>query len=132
MRKSVLGMICDYCYSLCVENLVLLCNVDTVLMDGTFDAVPALFAQLYTLHVFKEDKLLPVVYCLLPDKTTATYNNMFRHIHNECVARGLQLDPATFLTDFESGIMPAIAAEFPNATHRGCYFHFTQAIWRQV
>lgn len=36
------------------------------------------------------------------------------------------------MTDFECGLRQAIFQEFPNARHRGCYFHYTQAIIREV
>ena len=43
----------------------------------------------------------------------------------------LIFSPSTIKTDFEASIIPAIQHNFPTANHRGCYFHFTQAIWRQ-
>lgn len=36
------------------------------------------------------------------------------------------------MTDFESGLKVAIRQTFPNARHRGCYFHYSQAIIREV
>jgi hypothetical protein len=101
-------------------------------MDGTFDACPHLFAQLFTLHVFEHDRLLPVVYCLLPGKTAATYTAVFTALKNAATAAGLQFDPNHILSDFETGLIRAVKTAFPNATHHGCYFHFTQAIWRQL
>ena len=42
------------------------------------------------------------------------------------------MDPSIITSDFESGLISAVRDEFPNARHQGCYFHFTQAIWRKV
>ena len=36
------------------------------------------------------------------------------------------------MTDFECGLRHAINQEFSNARHRGCYFHYTQALIREV
>ncbi|KAL8608726.1 hypothetical protein ACOMHN_067425 [Nucella lapillus] len=36
------------------------------------------------------------------------------------------------MSDFESGLIPAIRHSFTNTQHRGCYFHHSQAVWRQV
>lgn len=115
-----------------VENLRLLCEADTVLVDGTFDACPSLYSQLFTIHVFKETRLLPLIYCLLPDKSAATYVSLFGILQTEAVKSNLFFQPQRFISDFESGIIRAVAASFPNAAHQGCYFHFTQAVWRQV
>ncbi|XP_067667517.1 uncharacterized protein [Haliotis asinina] len=35
-------------------------------------------------------------------------------------------------TDFEIAAINAIETVFPNCNIRGCYFHFTQALWRKV
>ncbi|CAF1457948.1 unnamed protein product [Rotaria sordida] len=34
--------------------------------------------------------------------------------------------------DFESSLISIIRAEFPHAEHQGCYFHYTQAIYRHI
>jgi len=36
------------------------------------------------------------------------------------------------MVDFESAVWQALASEFPDATVKGCTFHFTQSIWRKV
>jgi hypothetical protein len=101
-------------------------------MDGTFDACPAIFAQLFTLHAFVDGKLLPLVYCLLANKSAAIYTNVFQVLKNAAAAAGYHLQPTTIMSDFETGLIAAVATEFPNTHHQGCYFHFTQAIWRHM
>jgi len=39
---------------------------------------------------------------------------------------------AAFMVDFESAVWQALVAEFPDATVKGCTFHFMQSIWRKV
>jgi hypothetical protein len=103
-------------------------------MDGTFDSCPALFSggQLFSIHIFHLDKLLCVVFCLTSTKSTSFYNTLFAILHRGAARLGLQLKPAMLLSDFESGLIPAVANSFPQTFHRGCHFHFCQAIYRQV
>ena len=37
-----------------------------------------------------------------------------------------------FLSDFKMGLISAVRREFPAVSHKGCYFHHTQAIFRMV
>ena len=45
---------------------------------------------------------------------------------------GLIFDHKVIISDFESGLIDAVRNQFPGATHTGCHFHFTQAVWRKV
>lgn len=42
------------------------------------------------------------------------------------------MNPASIMTDFEKASINAFAAVFPTAERHGCYFHFSQCIWRQI
>ena len=42
------------------------------------------------------------------------------------------MDPPEVKTDFELALVQSIHISFPNASFRGCYYHFSQAIWRKV
>jgi len=39
---------------------------------------------------------------------------------------------AAFMIDFEAALWREVAAEFPDASIKGCTFHFSQAIWRKT
>ncbi|KRX72215.1 hypothetical protein T06_4516 [Trichinella sp. T6] len=41
---------------------------------------------------------------------------------------GVQLEPAKFVCDFETVLIPAIQGNFPNTRVQGCFFHFCQAV----
>ena len=124
----------DYLLFCSPHNLVLLCSADVIAMDGTFDACPPQYSggQMFTIHAFEQGKLLPLVYCLASTKSREFYVSVFDTLKREALRIGLVFNPTTVLSDFESGLIPAVAASFPQATHRGCHFHFCQAIYRNV
>ena len=41
-------------------------------------------------------------------------------------------DPETIMTDFEQAIMNAFRSLFPSVSQSGCFYHFSQWIYRQV
>jgi len=108
------------------SNLKQLCRADLISMDGTFDAAPVLYAQLFTLHAFQHGKLLPLVYCLLSSKGRATYAEVISVLKSKAHEINEAFVPQTIMSDFESGLIAAVREELPNAHHQGCYFHFTQ------
>ena len=103
-------------------------------MDGTFKSAPDSYLQLFTIHVFEGDKLIPLIYCLLSTKTRAMYSDVFRYLKDKASYLNVVLSPNLLTCDFESesGLIASVRIEFP-ATHiRGCYFHFCQAKYRHV
>jgi len=44
----------------------------------------------------------------------------------------LRLAPDTIQTDFEQAAIRAVQLEFPDTEVKGCFFHFTQALWRKI
>ena len=101
-------------------------------MDGTFKSAPQNFTQLYTIHATYRGHVIPVIYCLLSDKTSDTYHLLFDIVKRKMAALDATFNPSTIISDFESSIIPTLRHHFPNTQHHGCYFHHTQAIWRQV
>ena len=100
--------------------------------DGTFRTVPCIFMQLFTVNFMYNDKLLPAVYILAKWKTQSLYEFLLREIQRCAEERGLQLQPAHFLTDFEARLMCAITVQLPNTQQRGCFFHFCQCCYRHI
>ena len=75
------------------ENLQILANLETYYMDGTFDVCPVLFVQLFTIHGFVNEKQIPLVYALLPNKKTETYITIFRILRDKAGEENLILNP---------------------------------------
>ena len=101
-------------------------------MDGTFDTAPLFFVQIFTIHVFVGEKLIPLIYCLMARKSREAYKKLFRVLKDKAIENQVHLEPQFITIDFESGLIPAINSEFPSVEIHGCYFHFCQAIHRKI
>ena len=64
------------------RGLNVLNNAEHWFMDGTFKTAPGLFYQLYTVHCMTNDRVIPCVYALLPNKRQNTYDRLFNEIIN--------------------------------------------------
>ncbi|CAF1024296.1 unnamed protein product, partial [Brachionus calyciflorus] len=109
------------------KNLQLLNENRRWLCDGTFDAAPSLFKQLFTVHILKNGKNLPLVYGLFVNKQQATYTKFF-----ELLKEKLNNDPLSLSCDYELAIINSIEEIFPECEIHGCFFHLKKSIWRNV
>lgn len=125
------------------ENLDFLSFCEDWYMDGTFDVCPPLFSQVYTIHGNELLRLLcfnillitfvhsgkrfgayvPLVYILASHKDYETYRTIFEQLK----VNKPSLSPKHIMVDFEQAAINAASNEFP-----GCFFHFTQCIWRKI
>ena len=109
-------------------NLDLLNRSRLWFADGTFKTVPQIFYQLYTIHAFSNGRVFPCVYALLSDKKEETYNTFFLQIK----ILKIGLNPSHISIDFEQAAINAFRATFPVTAIDGCFFHFSQNIYRKV
>ena len=91
--------------------------------DGTFSVSPDVFYQVYTIHGMVENTLVPLVYALLPNKTQATYEELFSKFDK--IGEKVNLD-------FELAPRNAVKKLSPGTKIRFCFFHLSQAVWRHV
>ena len=68
-----------------------------MICDGTFDAVPLLTYQRYTIHGLVGDIAPPLLFALLPNKNTLCYDTLLELGKNVCP----EISPKLILTDFE-------------------------------
>ena len=114
------------------QNLELLADAEEWYMDGTFMVTPRLFHQVYIIHAFKHGQQFPLVYyCLLPGKTQEVYE-VFSILAEEMDYLHAQPCIVRATADFEIALINAIKGQFPAVTFKGCFFHFSQAVWRKV
>ena len=95
--------------------------------DGTFKVAPKLFKQLFTINGDILVSLLPLVYGLLPGKSTPTYTKFIEEVKFLCT----DFDPVRLMCDFELSFINSSLTVFPEISVTGCFFHFTQSIWRK-
>ena len=100
--------------------------------DGTFKTAPNIFTQLYTIHCVKNNITFPCIFALLPNKTEATYGRLLENVKRLALERGINLNPREIMSDFELGFINACKRQFPTTQSRGCFFHFSQCLWRKI
>lgn len=61
-------------------------------------------------------------------RTTACYKSVFRLIEEKV----FNLKPAEFITDFEKGMRKAISKIYPRSKLRGCWYHYSTALSRNM
>ena len=101
-------------------------GVGTFMGDGTFDSVPTMFTQLYTIHALHGDSSFPVAFARMVEKTTRAYEIVF------CALKDSGVVIRMFMSDFERVSRNAIKNVFGSVCLKGCWFHYTQAIMRRV
>ena len=69
-----------------------------------------------------------MAYCLLPGKDKHIYNRVLLLLKDAAMTMGINFDPRVVVSDFELAMVQAATMSFPNTNHRGCYYHFVQAI----
>ena len=67
----------------------------TFMGDGTFDSVPSLFTQMYTIHALHGESSFPIAFALMEEKTVRAYEILFGSLKNSGVII------STFMSDFE-------------------------------
>ncbi|VDI61105.1 Hypothetical predicted protein [Mytilus galloprovincialis] len=114
------------------QNLTHLTAADIIYGDGTFYTCPDVFFQLYTFHAFVDGAIYPLVYALLPGKSQIIYTRFLTLLKEACQRFDLQLQPTTIFLDYEVAVRNAAYQVFPGITGKGCFFHYTQCIWRKA
>ncbi|XP_071093722.1 uncharacterized protein [Haliotis cracherodii] len=69
----------------------------------------------------------------MPGRQTTTYQCLFAQlkVHIQQL-QNQPFNPETFPVDFEVAAIRALQTEFQGSDIKGCFFHFTQAIWRKT
>jgi len=89
-RKRIL------CFS-CQSNLDFLKDSRTLFVDGTFKSSPKLFRQIFIVYGVNQNNYSPLVFLLLPNKTSETYKEALSLIKNN-------INPDIIYVDFQTAI----------------------------
>jgi len=115
------------------QNARALAQCENVFIDGTFRTAPYPFVQMVTIHGFYREIVIPMCFCLLSDKTIAQYRQVLSHVAAKVRANSRRpWRPTNVICDFEIAMITSLQTELPHTRIRGCYFHFTQSLWRKV
>ena len=106
----------------------ILSEVEDVYFDGTFYTVPSQFYQLWTIFVRFQRHVLPVIHCILTSKSEELYTAILAKVYEHIP----QLMPIHEMSDWEKGARNAVKRQCQDIYLRGCYFHYSQSIWRKV
>lgn len=122
-------------------------------MDGTFGVVPRAGGayQLFIIHIMYEGhvstkvtmcvlnfqsiynsnnavfQVYPIIYCLMQYRTTVSYTALFRILRETILGGEIQI--GTVMTDYEKPLRRAIEESFPEASMKGCWFHYAKAVY---
>ena len=101
-----------------------------IFLDGTFKMAPKLWKQILIINCEIDEKLsLPVLFGLLPDKATVTYQACFQKIKESFEELELgQLLAIQAMADFEVALRNAWEAVFEHTPMKNCLFHFDKVI----
>ena len=115
------------------ENLNVLRDCTTIYMDGTFRACPRPYSQVFTIVGNLHGFVIPLVHVLMGNRRTRSYRLVFRLL-KRAVHRITHHHwrPRQVVCDFEFALWAAVQFELPAARLGGCYFHWTQSLWRKV
>lgn len=114
------------------ENLKLLATSSTIYMDGSFKLVPTEFTKLLSIHGMYVGNVIPLIFCLMKNKTKDTYCNVFEILKKKLYEKDLKLEPDRVVSDFEEGQIEALRIHLPTSTHSGCLFYYTQSVWNKM
>lgn len=116
----------------CKSNLEFLCKSKIIYVDGTFSYCTKFFKQLFSIHGYFNGHYVPLVFCLLNDKSENTYKTCLLKIKNVCTEYNFQFLPQEVVVDFEIAIHKAVLQVWNNVKITGCRFHLTQSWYRQI
>ena len=92
----------------CHENLKFLCK-SVYYIDGTFSYCPKYFVRFFVIHGFINEYYVPLVFCILNNKSTETYQLVLSYIKNKAMQNfSLMFKPKYVTVDFELAIHLAV------------------------
>ncbi|XP_015120521.1 uncharacterized protein LOC107043501 [Diachasma alloeum] len=105
-------------------------------MDGTFDVVPNMFLQLYSIHAPvdppERSRTLPLVYTLMSSKSKECYDAFFGGLIEYAEANDIDLSQNHIITVLELAPIIVPDSHFPEARNGACLFHLRQCVYRKL
>ena len=70
----------------------------------------------------------PVVFACCEGKSQEGYHRLFTYTNT----KNISLNPSSILIDFEQATINAINDVFPQASVKGCHFHYAKNVWKKI
>ena len=113
-----------------IKNLLNL-NIQQYFGDTTYHCIPPTIRKfkLFVISGFNlKDKITHIcLYSLIPDEKYETFNKLFSVLKNS-----YKFYPKIFTTDFSNSLTKALNDNFPDCNLIKCYFHWTQALMKNI
>ena len=127
----------DNDWGICVfatdANLEALQRCREVYMDGTFRSCPGPYNQVFTVVGRYHGWVVPLVVVLMEHRAIGHYRQVLATIlHHVRRVTHHRWRPRMVICDFEQALISAVQTELAQAEVKGCYFHFTQSLWRRI
>lgn len=107
---------------------ILFNEITNIQFDGTFQIVLNQFVQLWTIFVSVGRHTLPAIHCMMTSKSQELYSAVFESL----VTHIPQFKPLALMSDWEPAPRNALKEIYPQMKIYGCWFHFTQCVWRKT
>jgi len=88
---------------------------------------------LFSVHIRYMDKGIAVLFILCESRTQLVYKSIWNEVVK--LAPNLQCNLRFIMCDYKKASMNAVHEQFPQASLRGCWFHYCQAVlkkWRRL
>ena len=72
------------------------------------------------------------LFVLMTNRTQASYIRLLEELVKVADEKGYKLEPKLMLSDYELAEMNSFKHVFKNIKVRGCHFHYTQAIYKNI
>lgn len=103
------------------SSLKLLSESSCWLIYDTFEVVPSIMRQLFSIHGLIGNEI--VVYCLMSSKNKEADLEFFYELYRCACEFNIVLNPKRVVSDFEKASVAACRSFFPSAVYTGCLFH---------
>ena len=106
-------------------------NIQQFFADTTYHCIPPTLKKfrLFVLSGFdiKEKKTHICLFALIPDEKTETYKKIFTILKNI-----YNFSPKIITIDFSKSLTKSINEIYPECIIIKCFFHFSQALWKNI
>ena len=111
-------------------ELRFMANAQTIYMDGTFRSAPRPYTQVFTIYTDYMGRVIVLAVALQTGKQQQQYDEVFAILIRDMTRVNVNIHIGEVVSDFELAVFNAVRLAFPIAQISGCYFHFTQNLWR--